>query len=171
MHENVKTLALMPFGVYHPSYTYTCTCNYSTNQYRSPIMIMPSLSFWLLPISSTFRWLYITFFVHIQHADEVKYKFATPSTMKPTQIKCSEGSINQLPPWTEIQGDIRLTPFYDVDECMKKIMGYVEELNSGEYISDSIVTTVAVKKHHFHCNLYHLYACKIAQMDCKHKLA
>lgn len=111
------------------------------------------------------------FFVHIQHADEVKYKFATPSTMKPTQIKCSEGSINQLPPWTEIQGDIRLTPFYDVDECMKKIMGYVEELNSGWYISDSIVTTVAVKKHRLHCRPYCLYACKIAQTDCKHKQA
>ena len=58
--------------------------------------------------------------------------------MKPTQIKCSEGSINQLPPWTEVQGDIRLTPFYDVDECMKKVKGYVKELNNGWYISDSV---------------------------------
>ena len=74
----------------------------------------------------------------LQHADEVKYKFATPSTMKPTQIKCSEGSINQLPPWTEIQGDIRLTPFYDVDECMKKVKGYVEELNDGWCVSNTL---------------------------------
>ena len=55
--------------------------------------------------------------------------------MKPTQVKCSEGSINQLPPWTEIQGDIRLTPFYDVDECMEKVKGYVQELNNGLFFS------------------------------------
>ena len=77
--------------------------------------------------------------------------------MKPTQIKCSEESINQLPPWTEIQGDIRLTPFYDVDECMKKIMGYVEELNSGGYISDSMVTTVAVKKNDISTAIHTIY--------------
>jgi hypothetical protein len=34
--------------------------------------------------------------------------------MKPTQMKCSEGGINQLPAWAEIQGDIRLTPFYNI---------------------------------------------------------
>ena len=28
-------------------------------------------------------------------------------------------------------GDIRLTPFYDIDECMARIMGLVEELNKG----------------------------------------
>ncbi len=66
-----------------------------------------------------------------QHAEETRYKFATPSTMKPTQIKCSEGSINQVPAWAEVQGDIRLTPFYNVADCMKKVQGYVDELNAG----------------------------------------
>lgn len=65
--------------------------------------------------------------------------------MKPTQIQCSEGSVNQIPPWTEIKGereredksftfckgDIRLTPFYDANECVKKMKSYVEELNKG----------------------------------------
>jgi acetylornithine deacetylase len=64
------------------------------------------------------------------HPEEERYKFATPSTMKPTQIRCSEGSVNQLPPWTEIQGDIRLTPFYDAEACLEKVMGYVASLNS-----------------------------------------
>ena len=49
--------------------------------------------------------------------------------MKPTQVTCSEGSINQIPPWTEIQGDIHLTPFYNVYDCMKKV---VKELNDGK---------------------------------------
>jgi len=63
------------------------------------------------------------------HPSEERYHFSTPSTMKPTQVTCSEGSINQIPPWTEIQGDIRLTPFYNVYDCMKKVEGYVKELN------------------------------------------
>ena len=67
----------------------------------------------------------------LQHADEEKYKFATPSTMKPTQIKCSEGSINQIPPWTEIQGDIRLTPFYNIDDCLEKVKGYIQDIGNG----------------------------------------
>ena len=51
--------------------------------------------------------------------------------MKPTQVKCSEGSINQIPPWTEIQGDIRLTPFYNIDDCLEKVRGYVQEIGNG----------------------------------------
>ena len=67
-----------------------------------------------------------------QHPKEEVYKFATPSTMKPTQVTCAPGSVNQLPPWTEIQGDIRLTPFNDIDACVEKLKGYVEELNQGK---------------------------------------
>ena len=67
-----------------------------------------------------------------QHPNEKRYQFATPSTLKPTQIRCSEGSINQIPAWAEIKGDIRLTPFYNIHDCMKKFEGYVQELNDGE---------------------------------------
>jgi len=52
--------------------------------------------------------------------------------MKPTQVSCSEGSVNQIPPWTEMRGDIRLTPFYDIYDCIRKVEGYVKELNDGE---------------------------------------
>ena len=88
--------------------------------------------------------------VSLQHPDEERYKFATPSTMKPTQITCSEGAVNQIPAWVEMKGihqislnhylshhwllagDIRLTPFYDVEECIAKVKGYMEELNKGK---------------------------------------
>jgi len=40
--------------------------------------------------------------------------------------------VNQIPPWTEVQGDIRLTPFYSITECLKKVEGYVAELNKSE---------------------------------------
>ena len=63
------------------------------------------------------------------HPDEKKYNFATPSTMKPTQMECAKGALNQLPPWTTISGDIRLTPFYDAMEVVKKVNEYVEDLN------------------------------------------
>lgn len=46
----------------------------------------------------------LVFILHNKHPSEERYQFLTPSTMKPTQIRCSEGSVNQLPPWTEIKG-------------------------------------------------------------------
>ena len=48
-----------------------------------------------------------------------EYRFMTCSTMKPTQVKCAVGSLNQLPPWVEISGDVRLTPFYEVPEAAR----------------------------------------------------
>ena len=46
-------------------------------------------------------------------------------------LQTADGSVNQIPPWTEVQGDIRLTPFYNIDECVKKVEGYIAELNKG----------------------------------------
>ena len=68
--------------------------------------------------------------------------------MKPTQIKCCEGSINQIPAWTEIKGDIRLTPFYNIHDCMKKFEGYVQELNDGGSCDKSSdhVTSLATRR-------------------------
>lgn len=63
------------------------------------------------------------------HPQEEKYGFATPSTMKPTQVECARGGLNQLPPWTTMSGDIRLTPFYDPVKVMETVNKYVEELN------------------------------------------
>ena len=60
---------------------------------------------------------------------ERKYQFSTPSTMKPTSIKCASGSLNQIPPHVTISGDIRLTPFYDVKKVMAAVDGYVKDLN------------------------------------------
>jgi len=58
-----------------------------------------------------------------------KYNFPIASSMKPTQFKCAPGAINQIPPWVEIRGDIRLTPFYDCFECMDAVERYVKDLN------------------------------------------
>ena len=63
------------------------------------------------------------------HELEERYGFATPSTFKPTQVECAKGALNQLPPWTTISGDCRLTPFYDPVEVMQKVNGYVDDIN------------------------------------------
>jgi len=64
------------------------------------------------------------------HPDETRYNFASPSTMKPTQINCAEGGLNQIPPWCEIRGDIRLTPFYNVAKCIEKVQSYGDHLHT-----------------------------------------
>ena len=61
--------------------------------------------------------------------EEARYKFMTCSTMKPTQIKCPAGSLNQLPPWIEISGDIRATPFYEVAEIKAKLAEIIADMN------------------------------------------
>ena len=64
------------------------------------------------------------------HAQEKTYSFATPSTLKPTQCKVAPGSLNQVPAWAEIAGDIRLTPFYDVEETRALVEGMVADMNA-----------------------------------------
>lgn len=65
------------------------------------------------------------------HPDEARYNFATPSTMKPTQMSVAKGSLNQLPPHTTVSGDVRLTPFYEVKDVIAKLKTYVADLNAG----------------------------------------
>mmetsp|Transcript_6093 Transcript_6093/g.9676 ORF Transcript_6093/g.9676 Transcript_6093/m.9676 type:complete len:448 (-) Transcript_6093:104-1447(-) len=72
------------------------------------------------------------------HPDESRYGYSVPSTMKPTQVECAKGSLNQICPWTTMSGDIRLTPFYDPVDVMKKVEGYVNELN--EKMGEAIPT-------------------------------
>ena len=57
------------------------------------------------------------------------YKFTSCSTMKPTQVKCAVGSINQIPPWATISGDVRLTPIYEVADLKAALHKWVGELN------------------------------------------
>uniref|UniRef100_A0A2P2JTU2 Acetylornithine deacetylase n=2 Tax=Rhizophora mucronata TaxID=61149 RepID=A0A2P2JTU2_RHIMU len=63
------------------------------------------------------------------HPKEQLYGFATPSTMKPTQWSYPGGGINQIPGQCTVAGDVRLTPFYDVKDVMKKLQEYVDDIN------------------------------------------
>lgn len=69
-----------------------------------------------------------------RHPKENEYNFTTQSTFKATQIFCSAGTLNQLPAECTVQGDIRLTPFYDMKDVYAKIEGYVAEINANPAI-------------------------------------
>jgi len=49
-----------------------------------------------------------------------RYSFATPSTLKPTQWHYPSGSINQIPGTATVCGDMRVTPFYDIEQVMRQ---------------------------------------------------
>jgi len=64
------------------------------------------------------------------HALEADYSYACPSTMKPTQVESARNSLNQVPGWTTVKGDIRLTPFYDIDHVKHALEQVVAEINA-----------------------------------------
>jgi acetylornithine deacetylase len=72
-----------------------------------------------------------------KHPLEEEYNFATQSTLKATQISTSPGALNQLPGEVIIQGDVRLTPFYDVAEVRRRIESYVNEINADPSICET----------------------------------
>jgi acetylornithine deacetylase len=65
-----------------------------------------------------------------RHPQEDVYEFITSSTMKPTQVSCTPGSLNQICPGCTVQGDIRLTPFYEISACKAAVERYVAEINA-----------------------------------------
>ncbi|CAH0479315.1 unnamed protein product [Peronospora belbahrii] len=61
---------------------------------------------------------------------EKEYNYSCPSTMKPTCMESSVNGLNQIPPWAKIAGDVRLSPFYDMQEMIAKMTAFVNDLNA-----------------------------------------
>uniref|UniRef100_M4B2Z7 Uncharacterized protein n=1 Tax=Hyaloperonospora arabidopsidis (strain Emoy2) TaxID=559515 RepID=M4B2Z7_HYAAE len=61
---------------------------------------------------------------------EVEYNYSCPSTMKPTRIESSVNGLNQIPPWAKIAGDVRLSPFYDMEKMIVKMTAFADNLNA-----------------------------------------
>lgn len=72
-----------------------------------------------------------------RHAREEEYSFAVGSTLKPTQITCAVGGLNQIPGHCTISGDIRCAPFYNINEIKAKVEGYVDEINANPSIVEN----------------------------------
>ncbi|KAG9412253.1 hypothetical protein AC1031_022060 [Aphanomyces cochlioides] len=64
------------------------------------------------------------------HEKEAPYKYACGSTLKPTRVEASTNGINQIPPWCTISGDVRLSPFYEMQDLRAKLKEYVDDLNA-----------------------------------------
>ena len=60
---------------------------------------------------------------------EEVYNYMTSSTMKPTQIRCTEGSLNQIPPVCTVEGDCRVSPFYDVKDVKRVLEEAAAKIN------------------------------------------
>jgi acetylornithine deacetylase/succinyl-diaminopimelate desuccinylase-like protein len=63
------------------------------------------------------------------HPDEQRWGFASPSSMKATVIHAPNAKINKIPGQVKIEGDIRLTPFYEMSTVMEGVQGFVRQLN------------------------------------------
>lgn len=72
-----------------------------------------------------------------RHEKEDVYNFVTCSTCKPTQVRCTQGSLNQLPPMCTMEGDVRLAPFYDVKDVKAALENYVADINNDPSVVES----------------------------------
>jgi hypothetical protein len=58
----------------------------------------------------------------------------------------------QLAPWCEVQGDIRLTPFYNLAQCMAKVESYVDDINKVERCSKTKLHVSYFPSQNFPCD-------------------
>jgi acetylornithine deacetylase/succinyl-diaminopimelate desuccinylase-like protein len=63
------------------------------------------------------------------HREELRYGFLTPSTLKPTVIDVPNTKITKVPGTAVIEGDIRLTPFYELPEAIQGAVDFIAGLD------------------------------------------
>jgi acetylornithine deacetylase/succinyl-diaminopimelate desuccinylase-like protein len=64
------------------------------------------------------------------HPDEERWGFVTSSTLKATIIDVPNNKITKVPGTAVVQGDIRLTPFYDIEEAIGGAVRFIEDLDA-----------------------------------------
>ena len=64
------------------------------------------------------------------HPDEERWGFLSPSTLKATVIHVENNKITKIPGHALIEGDFRLTPFYDVKEAMSGATALIDGLDA-----------------------------------------
>jgi len=71
-------------------------------------------------------WFYRTY---PPHPKEQEYGFLAPSSMKPTRVQVENDTITKIPAKAIVEGDIRLTPWYDPDEVKNGALKFIESLD------------------------------------------
>lgn len=64
-----------------------------------------------------------------KHDLESVYNYPCCSSMKPTQAEATEGPINGIPQVFTLNGDVRLTPFYEASDVMRVLDAYIQSIN------------------------------------------
>ena len=64
------------------------------------------------------------------HPDEERWGFLSPSTLKATVIEVNNNKITKIPGAARVEGDIRLTPFYDMEKAISGAVKFVAELDA-----------------------------------------
>lgn len=63
------------------------------------------------------------------HPEEQRYGFLSPSSLKPTVITVPNNKITKIPGSALIEGDIRLTPFYEMRDALQGAIDCIQALN------------------------------------------
>ncbi len=70
------------------------------------------------------------FYAHYPtHPKEHEYGFRAPSSFKPTRVQVENDTLTKIPSTARIEGDIRLTPWYDPDEMKKGLAAFLKTLD------------------------------------------
>jgi acetylornithine deacetylase/succinyl-diaminopimelate desuccinylase-like protein len=63
------------------------------------------------------------------HPEEARYRYASASSLKATIVDVDNSKVTKIPGFAKVSGDIRMTPFYDIDNAVAKVGAFVESLN------------------------------------------
>jgi len=63
------------------------------------------------------------------HPKEQEYGFLAPSSLKPTRVQVENDTITKIPAKALVEGDIRLTPWYEPDEVKNGALKFIESLD------------------------------------------
>jgi acetylornithine deacetylase/succinyl-diaminopimelate desuccinylase-like protein len=64
------------------------------------------------------------------HAEEKRYAFLSSSSMKATIVHAPNNKVTKIPGDVKIEGDIRLTPFYEMSAAIETMKAFVAELDA-----------------------------------------
>lgn len=63
------------------------------------------------------------------HPDEARWGFLSPSSLKATRMLVPNDKVTKIPALASIEGDIRLTPFYDMQDAIEGARAFVAALD------------------------------------------
>ncbi len=64
------------------------------------------------------------------HAEEKRYAFLAPSSMKSTVVIAANNKVSKIPGSVTVEGDVRLTPFYDMKDAVAGATKFIAGLDA-----------------------------------------